>query len=720
VLFPEKRTQLMSPSNKLHIFSVLSVQSLVGASGGEGVIRKHVALFAVFLFVAGVSACGGSNVGNDTGSNNRRDSSSIDIYYGGDSDVSEVEERPDFDPDAKDCNSANDCPEETPFCDPQWKVCVECTGPADCVGRGYCLNGKCQLLNCQPNARSCKEDLDIGPIARVCSPDGQRLEETKCGWDKVCYEGSCLVCSPGSVDCPAINKARFCMFDGSGWNETDCGDLRCFNGQCGSCVPGQRECQGSVVMACTKDGAGFTFQEDCDTENTGRMCHLGMCINLCEFNAKFKTNNGCEYWAADLDQFYQSSDTRYQGHNAPYAIVVSNTNKSFAATVSIYNNDTLLVERKVGPKRLEIFYLGPQNISGSELSYKHFRLTSTLPIVAYQFNPLENVNVFSNDASLLIPTNALGKYYIVMSWPTIGYNKDDQLLASMFTVIATESGDTEVEIVPTAAVAPGIGVPTIAPGQKHTFTLKQGHVLNIEASAVPGDLTGSTIKANKRIAVFGGHVCANVPVAFKACDHLEEQLPPVSSWGKRYVVPKTQKLGSGPDVVRVMAAEDGTTINVLPAGAASIPTLNKGKFAEFEITADIELSSSKPFLVGQYLVGQDRNGTLVGDPSFMVGVSLEQYRNEYVFLVPPKYAQNYVSIVAKTGAQVFLDGAEIPSSSFKKVPSGDYMTTIKAMTAGPHTLTSNERVGLLVYGWDSYVSYGYPGGMNVEILQVYQ
>jgi hypothetical protein len=120
------------------------------------------------------------------------------------------------------------------------------------------------------------------------------------------------------------------------------------------------------------------------------------------------------------------------------------------------------------------------------------------------------------------------------------------------------------------------------------------------------------------------------------------------------------------------------------------------------------------------LVGQDRNGTLVGDPSFMVGVSLEQYRNEYVFLVPPKYAQNYVSIIAKTGAQVFLDGAEIPSSSFKKVPSGDYMTTIKAMTAGPHTLTSNERVGLLVYGWDSYVSYGYPGGMNVEILQVYQ
>ena len=41
----------MSPSNKLHIFSVLSVQSLVGASGGEGVIRKHVALFAVFYLL---------------------------------------------------------------------------------------------------------------------------------------------------------------------------------------------------------------------------------------------------------------------------------------------------------------------------------------------------------------------------------------------------------------------------------------------------------------------------------------------------------------------------------------------------------------------------------------------------------------------------------------------------------------------------------------------
>ena len=34
-------------------------------------------------------------------------------------------------------------------------------------------------------------------------------------------------------------------------------------------------------------------------------------------------------------------------------------------------------------------------------------MRSSVPVVAYQFNPLENVNVFSNDASLLKPAEAL-------------------------------------------------------------------------------------------------------------------------------------------------------------------------------------------------------------------------------------------------------------------------------------------------------------------------
>jgi hypothetical protein len=52
---------------------------------------------------------------------------------------------------------------------------------------------------------------------------------------------------------------------------------------------------------------------------------------------------------------------------------------------------------------------------GTCLSSNAFRITSSAPIVVYQFNVFKNA--FSNDASLLLPTPALGKYYRVLGWP---------------------------------------------------------------------------------------------------------------------------------------------------------------------------------------------------------------------------------------------------------------------------------------------------------------
>src|SRR5690606_3727268 len=54
------------------------------------------------------------------------------------------------------------------------------------------------------------------------------------------------------------------------------------------------------------------------------------------------------------------------------------------------------------------------NSPGTCLSSRAFRITSSSPIVVYQFNVFENA--YSNDASLLLPTNALGKQYRVIGW----------------------------------------------------------------------------------------------------------------------------------------------------------------------------------------------------------------------------------------------------------------------------------------------------------------
>jgi hypothetical protein len=33
---------------------------------------------------------------------------------------------------------------------------------------------------------------------------------------------------------------------------------------------------------------------------------------------------------------------------------------------------------------------------------------------------------------------------------------------------------------------------------------------------------------------------------------------------------------------------------------------------------------------------------------------------------------------------------------------------------GAHTLTADQKVGVVVYGWADYVSYGYPGGAALK------
>src|SRR6185436_19224249 len=115
--------------------------------------------------------------------------------------------------------------------------------------------------------------------------------------------------------------------------------------------------------------------------------------------------------------------------------------------------------------------------TGTCLSSQAYRVTSNIPVLAYQFNPLENSNVFSNDASLLVPTNSLEGDYSVMGWPQTtartanpGTNFDGHLRAFL-TIVGTAPG-TQVTVTPTADVIPGAVLPMgAAKGTPFTVTL---------------------------------------------------------------------------------------------------------------------------------------------------------------------------------------------------------------------------------------------------------
>jgi hypothetical protein len=111
--------------------------------------------------------------------------------------------------------------------------------------------------------------------------------------------------------------------------------------------------------------------------------------------------------------------------------------------------------------------------------------------------------------------------------------------------------------------------------------------------------------------------------------------------------------------------------------------------------------------------GADGTCQVIGDPAFIVGVPAEQFRDDYVFLAPNAYKEDYVNIVAPVSATITLDNAAIPETAFTPIVTTEFKVARIALTDGPHRITGTAPFGIVVYGYHDDVSYGYPGGANL-------
>ena len=274
-------------------------------------------------------------------------------------------------------------------------------------------------------------------------------------------------------------------------------------------------------------------------------------------------------------------------------------------------------------------------------------------------------------------------------------------LRSEFAVLASQDG-TDVTYVPNAKTTSGTDV-----GVAKTVTLNAGEALPV--SSLSGDLSGSEVTSTKPVALFGGHECTFIPDENTwACDHLVEQIPPTSTWGKEFLtVPlKTRK---GGDTFRMLASEDGTSVSV---NGAVVATLDRGQVHQQLIDGKSTVSADKPILVAQYSNGSDFDG-VTSDPFMMLVPPTEQFLSEYTFATPATgFAQNFVNVVTPTAAigGLVLDGAAVPPGEFSQIGSTAFSGAQLDLTAGSHSMTSKEPFGIYVYGFDFYDSYGYPGG----------
>jgi hypothetical protein len=496
---------------------------------------------------------------------------------------------------------------------------------------------------------------------------------------------------------------------------------------------------------------------------------------------------GCHFWAADLDNSVDNfmgimSDAAAQ----QYAVAVANVN-SFPVDVTVKINTapfgSPVVEAVVAqvtvpaddlvqidlPQRELDGTMGqngpymPGTGSGTFVSSHAYKIESTGPIVAYQFNPI--IQQFSNDASILIPRQALGEEYLVMGWPTsnpCGAPPGDPLYFegipdhTSVTIIGQEE-NTHVIITPAHPVmATGgpSGASILATPEGGTIELDIGpyDVINIESDQPQvsifqcasfadrdGDFTGTRISSTKPVAVFTGGERNNgdggadppPPPGWESgtccTEHIEEQMFPITALGWKYAVSRSPVRSTDPgyeepDLYRILGTVDGTTVTTNLPSPFNQFALNDGEFVTFYAYGGFTaVSTGGAIMLGQMLQSQDLVPGGIGDPDFLVFPAVDQYRDHYVFLVPTTFQDNFMVVALPIGTTVDLDGSgEFPPICERRpignIDGVDYEQVTCRLEPGRHRLITSAPAGLSVYGYYAVGSYAYCGGSDVDII----
>lgn len=423
-----------------------------------------------------------------------------------------------------------------------------------------------------------------------------------------------------------------------------------------------------------------------------------------------KTNEGTEFWLCFERNYKNSSSNapKKSKHDIHLELFIAG-NKESKVSIEIdginFRRDVKVSSGVVS----NVIVDSAAQVLGEEIPERlAVHVVSDNPIIVYGLSSRWQ----TTDTYMGIPVSALGSEYRV-----IGY-KYSEGLCSQFAIIATED-ETKVTITPTVKTS------KLHPANKpFSIKLRRGDVYQVTSlrdSTTQPDLTGSHINADKKIAVFSGHQCSYVPQGVVGCNHLVEQLPPITTWGKNYYVGMLSgRLGYS---VRVLASHDNTKVSF--DNPKLVVTLDAGQFYEnSNATQNTKIISDHPILVTQYSHGF-LSGDSVGDPMMLIVSPEEQFLKEYRFATPKNGSwKHHVNIIIPSDAtrSIKLDSQPIDFSvnKFQKLDGTSYSIAQIQVDFGAHTIVADELFGMYSYGFgfgdEAYDAYGNMGGQSfIEI-----
>lgn len=219
--------------------------------------------------------------------------------------------------------------------------------------------------------------------------------------------------------------------------------------------------------------------------------------------------------------------------------------------------------------------------AGSLESNKIIRITATENIGVFAIN----IAVNTTDGTTVLPTQALGNNYTIISQDIITAPATIQIIAPEDGTIFSIKNPSGVEVVSNK---------TLSAGMVYTYGLGT-------------DLTGYTVESNYNTAVISAIRCGKT-ASGGACDTNYEQMWPTNTAGKNFFLWNMGYTYS--DQIRILALEDGTQITKKTGTSETNISLNKNQKDIFSLginpytnnsSLPVKVTATKPVIVENIL-----------------------------------------------------------------------------------------------------------------------
>ncbi|XP_041425756.1 uncharacterized protein LOC108696888 isoform X5 [Xenopus laevis] len=390
-----------------------------------------------------------------------------------------------------------------------------------------------------------------------------------------------------------------------------------------------------------------------------------------------------------ITAFLQNHDIK---ESAKLEVLVTATSSPTSVTV-IINNSDFQKELTVGKGETVTIPL-PETIEmkGKDVLADSVIIQSDNEVTVVS----RNLKYASGDTALIYPVDRLGTEYYIFTPPF-----DASSSYKEFAVIAY-GNETKVDIYLNGAV--NFKGKDYEKGSKLTLSLQPFQTVQLQST---DDLSGSRVVSEYPVAVLSGHTCSKKN---GDCDHVYEQLLPVSSWGSTFYIPGLSFQPKS-DIVFVIASQD-TAVDFQSGTNKGKKTLRAGEVIQFEVAQNSPLTLNANHKIQVFFYG---TGGKFQDNIFGVFLSsvpaTTSFGLEYEIIGQDNMEVNLAVIITKTLSleAITFDGKPLTGIKWQEFPGSKFSWAEYNYGSGlsSHVVAHPTDIfGLLSIGYSKSTAYG--------------